>query len=95
MSVNDGTQMDQPSSREAIVSWLVGRFAFYLERPAEEILPDTPLVDLGLDSLYAFSVAGEIEEQFDLDVPATLAWDYPTTNAIAGYLADALETAHG
>ena len=36
--------------------------------------------------MYALSLCGEIEDELRLTVEPTLAWDYPTVNAMAGYL---------
>lgn len=71
---------------EAVRDWLLDRVAFYLETPAAEINPDTRFVELGLDSVYALTLCGDIEERYDLSVEPTLAWDYPTVHALAGYL---------
>ncbi|GAA3735301.1 acyl carrier protein [Plantactinospora mayteni] len=76
----------QDTSVEAIRTWLVGRIAFYLQRSAEEIDADAPLVEIGLDSVYAMTLSGDVEERFDLEVEPTMAWDHPTVNALAGYL---------
>ncbi|MGI5152400.1 acyl carrier protein [Plantactinospora sp. CA-294935] len=76
----------QDTSVEAIRTWLVGRIAFYLQRPAEEIDTDAPLVEIGLDSVYAMTLSGDVEERFDLEVEPTMAWDHPNVNALAGYL---------
>ena len=77
------------TDRAEIAGWLTERVAAFLERPETEIDPDVELVELGLDSVYALTLCGDIEEQFGLAVEPTLPWDYPTVNALAGYLADA------
>ncbi|MDW5329453.1 acyl carrier protein [Plantactinospora sp. KLBMP9567] len=82
----------QDTSVEAIRTWLVGRIAFYLQRPAEEIDADAPLVEIGLDSVYAMTLSGDVEERFDLEVEPTMAWDHPNVNALAGYLHGVLES---
>ncbi|HVQ91262.1 MAG TPA: acyl carrier protein [Mycobacteriales bacterium] len=71
---------------EAVRDWLIERVAFYLETPAGEVHPDARFVELGLDSVYALTLCGDIEERYDLSVEPTLAWDYPTVNALAGHL---------
>ncbi|MEO3743396.1 acyl carrier protein [Plantactinospora sp. B5E13] len=78
------------SSTPAVAGWLAERVAFYLERPADEIDPDAPLVELGLDSVYALTLCGDIEERYGLVVEQTLPWDYPTVNALAGHLSGVL-----
>eukprot|EP00951_Prasinocladus_malaysianus_P017343 scaffold136522_cov47-Prasinocladus_malaysianus.AAC.1 len=43
----------------------------------------TPLMEAGLDSLGVVELKNEIESKFDLQVPATLALDYPTMADLA------------
>ncbi|TQJ23655.1 acyl carrier protein [Micromonospora sp. A202] len=69
-----------------IRAWLVERVAFYLERPAAEIDVSAPLVDLGLDSVYALTLCGDVEDRFGVVVEATMAWDHPTVNAMTAHL---------
>ena len=69
-----------------IPQWLAARVASYLNTTADEIDPDLPLAEYGLDSVYALILCGDIEDTFGLVVEPTLAWDYPTVNAMAAYL---------
>jgi acyl carrier protein len=87
--------MTDAGTATTVTRWLTERVAFYLERPQAEIDPDAPLVELGLDSVYALTLCGDIEEHFGLAVEQTLPWDYPTVNALAGYLDDALAQRQG
>jgi len=74
------------TSVEAIADWLRRRVAFYLERPVEGIDPATPFTEMGLDSVYALTLCGDIEDQYGLAVEATLPWDHPTVDALAAHL---------
>ena len=74
----------------SVRAWLTGRVAHYLERRPEEIDPDGKLVGYGLDSVYALTLSGEIEDEYGLAVDPTLAWDYPTVNAIVDVLVKGL-----
>ncbi|CAL9410294.1 acyl carrier protein [Streptomyces sp. ICN988] len=62
--------------------WLVERVAEHLKMPAADIRPDVPLSDYGLDSVYALSVAAEIEDHLGFTVDPTMMWDNPTVDAL-------------
>jgi acyl carrier protein len=72
----------------AVGDWVRAQVASYLETEPTVIDPDTPLVEYGLDSLYALTLCGDIEDHYGLVLEPTLAWDHPTINAIARYLAE-------
>jgi acyl carrier protein len=69
-----------------ISAFLTESIADYRQVRPEEIGPDVPLADLGLDSVYALTMCGDIEDRFGLETDPTAAWDHPTINALAGYL---------
>jgi acyl carrier protein len=73
-----------------IRDWLLERVAFYLELPPERVRPDQELAEIGLDSVFALSLCGDVEERFGLLVEPTMAWDHPTVNAIAEHLSEEL-----
>ena len=63
-----------------------------------EVEPNQPLMEAGLDSLAAVELRSAIAAAFNITLPATLAFDFPTAAAIAQYIADhvppaAVETA--
>jgi acyl carrier protein len=51
-----------------------------------EIEADRPLREFGLDSLAAVELRNALSRSMDCKLPATLAFDHPTVNAIASYL---------
>jgi acyl carrier protein len=77
---------------ETIAAWLAARIADYRQVRPEEIDPELPLADLGLDSVYALTMCGDIEDHFGLETDPTVAWDHPTINALAGHLHSRLVT---
>ncbi|MEU8961406.1 acyl carrier protein [Streptomyces sp. NPDC048491] len=80
------TAPDTVTSPQAICSWLVDRVAYYLDRTPAEIDKGTELAEMGLDSVYALTLCGDIEDRFGLVVEPTMAWDHPTIDAITVYL---------
>ncbi|MFE3634713.1 acyl carrier protein [Streptomyces sp. NPDC059168] len=76
---------------EAIQTWLRERVAGYVDTPFEEIRTDIRLVDYGMDSLAALTFSGEIEDEYGVELPATMAWDHPTIAAIAMLLRERLD----
>ncbi|MEV4514724.1 acyl carrier protein [Dactylosporangium sp. NPDC049525] len=60
---------------DSIRAWLVGRVAHYLDETPDAVDPHAPLADYGLDSVYAFALAGEIEDTLRVAVEPTLIWD--------------------
>jgi acyl carrier protein len=73
-----------------IVSWLANQLASYLEIPAAAIDPTVPLAEMGVDSVHAVGLVGDVEVHFDIDVDPTLIFDYPTLSHIADYISTAL-----
>ena len=78
---------------ESLTTWLVDRVAIYLQRDPAEIDPNEPLAEYGMDSVAALSLCGDVEEDFDLVLEPTVAWDYPTAAALAEHLAGELKAA--
>lgn len=69
-----------------IKEWLTGRVAYYVQQPPADIDPTVKLMRYGLDSIYALRLCDDIEQKFDLELDPSLAWDYPTIDAITNHL---------
>ena len=52
----------------------------------EEIDPAQPLQELGLDSLLSIELRNALSGCLDRELPATLLFNYPTLNALAGFI---------
>jgi acyl carrier protein len=72
--------------RRPILRWLTTRLASYLEVPATAIDLMVPLAEMGVDSVHAISLVGDVEAHFDIDVDPTMIFDYPTLSHIADYI---------
>jgi acyl carrier protein len=79
-------------TEEIISTWIVETIASYLDIPISEIDALQPLANYGIDSVHALSLCGDIEDKFGFYVDPTLAWDYPTPNAIASFIASRLSS---
>lgn len=73
-----------------IQRWLVTRLGSYLALPETAIDPRVPLAEMGVDSVHALSLVGDVEAHFDIDVDPTLIFDYPTLSHIAEFISGAV-----
>ncbi|MBB5812803.1 acyl carrier protein [Streptomyces collinus] len=71
---------------EAIRTWLTERVAYFLDVRPQDIAADDLLVEIGLDSVYALTLCGDVEDEFGILVEATLAWDHPTIDALTAHI---------
>jgi acyl transferase domain-containing protein/acyl carrier protein len=72
--------------RMAVVSHLqvMAAKALGIDDPAR-IDPDQPLQDMGLDSILAVDLRNALARSLNRTIPATLLFDQPTLNNLAGY----------
>jgi acyl carrier protein len=78
------------TDRRATLRWLTARLASYLEVSAAAIDPMLPLAEMGVDSVHAVSLVGDVEAHFDIDVDPTMIFDYPTLSHIAEFIGTAV-----
>ncbi|MFG2780052.1 acyl carrier protein [Streptomyces prunicolor] len=80
-------------SADEVREWLRDRVAAHTGRPVEEIRPDLPLTEYGLDSVYVLGLCAEIEDHYGIEVEPTVMWDNPALDPLAEALVP-LITAH-
>ncbi|MFE2756162.1 acyl carrier protein [Actinosynnema sp. NPDC059335] len=78
-------------SDEALRAWLVNTVAGYLGLPPSRVDADVALRSLGFDSVHAMGLCVDIEERWGILVDPTLAWDFPTVDAIVAHLRGEIE----
>jgi acyl carrier protein len=68
-------------------NWLRERVAAYGDVSADDVDTDARLTDLGLDSVYALTLCGDIEDTFNVDMDPAVIWDHDTIRSLADALA--------
>jgi acyl carrier protein len=84
--MSDMTMENAESGPKDLRSWLVERIAYYAGRPSEDIRLDMSAAESGLDSVYAFMLCSEIEDDLGLSVDPILVWELDTLEALAAHL---------
>ena len=78
--------MTESDKGRALAGWIRDWIRQNLALDGEIALDDT-FVGLGLDSVHAMMLVGDLEEKLGRRLPPTLAWDHPTLGAMAEHLA--------
>lgn len=86
-------ELEREPNRQAVEerlrSYVRAQVARILEMPSStQIGTGQRLFDLGLDSLMALELANSLRLSMGHALPATVIFDYPTVEALVGYLAD-------
>lgn len=90
MSENPGVAPATSSDHPPVADWLIDRITYYGQ--AEVVELDTPLVELGLDSVYALTLCGDIEDTYDLQIDPTFFADFTTLGEFADGLAARIDS---
>ena len=53
---------------------------------------DAPLMSAGLDSIAGTEFTNTLAQQFEIELPPTLLFDYPTIESMAGFIAETMLT---
>jgi acyl carrier protein len=83
-----GAGANTPSAK-AIQEWLIIKIGELLGVEREEIVVSEPFASYGMSSMAAVGMAGDLEDWLGLRLSPTLAWDYPTVEALSRHLAGA------
>ncbi len=71
----------------------MGEAARVLKLDVSRLDPAAPLASMGFDSLMSLELRKRLEASLNLDLPATLAWRFPTVDALVPYLAGRMDVA--
>jgi len=73
-------------SLDAMINWITHKIASEQLVPIDDIDPDASFVGMGLDSMSAVTLSGDLEMALNVRLPPTLIWDHPNISALARYL---------
>ncbi|MFF5103464.1 SDR family NAD(P)-dependent oxidoreductase [Streptomyces sp. NPDC000134] len=80
-------ELTEPEREKVLLDLVLGHVAVVLgHSSAHAIAPDRAFRELGFDSLSAVELRNRLTAVTELRLPATLVFDYPTPEAVAGYL---------
>ncbi|WP_067654382.1 acyl carrier protein [Nocardia harenae] len=88
--VPDPRVLGAQRTADIIADWISAEIAEMLELPVSEIDPDGLFLEVGLSSVQAVEISDSLQRWLGRDLPPTLAYDYPTINAVAAYLVEEL-----
>lgn len=71
-----------------IQAWLVSYLAEVLEIEPDNVGVDSPFDRFGLDSARVVVMTGDMQDWLGCELRPTLAYDYPTIDALARHLAE-------
>jgi acyl carrier protein len=79
-----------PFSLNQIVLWLTKVIAKEQQVAVSQIDSEAPFAELGLDSMSAVTLSGDLGTALNIELPPTLFWDCPNIVALARYLSEAV-----
>ena len=82
----DAEVADESTIRAAVRDWFERWMVVRAGVPLGDIDSAKPLVEYGLDSMMAVEMSGEIEAWSGIPLSPMAAWDYPTIDALAGFV---------
>lgn len=74
-------------TQDEIATFCIDRLAVILQIPKDTIGASAKFGQLGLDSAMTVYLQMDLEDKLDRDLSPDLFYDYPTVDALAGFLA--------
>ena len=79
--------LDRNLGAQEIQEWLVAYLAKLLELPQDDVDSRANFKQFGMDSAATVGLTGDLGEWLGYKIDPTLAYDYPTIEDLAKYLA--------
>jgi acyl carrier protein len=83
------------ASPDGLAAWMCQWVAGKLRLPADQVTADSAFEDLGLDSLVAVELSGQLESILGREVPASVAWEHRTLGELASAVFSPAGVAYG
>ncbi|MFE1291245.1 acyl carrier protein [Streptomyces sp. NPDC058751] len=80
-----------PRSADALRQWAAQHVAVQARLPYTEVLPDVPLAEYGLDSLYAVTLAADLEDRLGIALEPTVALEHQTIGELIDFVLGELD----
>lgn len=82
--------MTDTATTTEIADWIVERIDFYGNIPSETFTVDSPIEELGLDSIYAMALLADIEDRWGVALEVSVFEDLASIRALADIVAGRL-----
>lgn len=73
-------------SYDDVRRWLTDKLSRELKLDPSRVDPQAPFTALGLDSVTAVTIAGDLEDWLGQRMPDSLLWDHPNIHTLATFL---------
>lgn len=80
-------------NQRSYLNWIKDWLSSYLHLNPEDIEESTVFADVGVDSVGAVTLAGDLESFSGRPMDETLVWDFPTVGQLARHLSEELQEA--
>ncbi len=74
------------SIKSPIINTITTKIARILSKKQADIDTNAPFSTMGIDSLMAIQISGEIQEELNIKLSDTIVYDYPTINSLAKHI---------
>lgn len=81
------------TKRDLLITFLRERVSERTRVPVEEIDLDTNLVGIGVRSIDAVLISGQLEDEFQVDIDPMLMFEFDTIGEVVENLLEKIETA--